>query len=114
MSFEINDNDDVMNEINMTPLVDVMLVLLIIFIITIPVVQHAVKVELEPGEVGVPEWENDARPGLSDSRRADAAFFAWSGHGVALLIPQGTSRTLDALAPVTNTRLNRGGREGLP
>ena len=46
MSFEINDNnDDVMNEINMTPLVDVMLVLLIIFI-TIPVVQHAVKVEL--------------------------------------------------------------------
>ena len=47
MSFDINDNnDDVMNEINMTPLVDVMLVLLIIFIITIPVVQHAVKVEL--------------------------------------------------------------------
>jgi biopolymer transport protein ExbD len=47
MSFEINDqDDDVMNEINMTPLVDVMLVLLIIFIITIPVVQHAVKVEL--------------------------------------------------------------------
>jgi biopolymer transport protein ExbD len=46
MSFEINDNDDVMNEINMTPLVDIMLVLLIIFIITIPVVQHAVKVEL--------------------------------------------------------------------
>jgi biopolymer transport protein ExbD len=46
MSFEVNDNDEVMNEINMTPLVDVMLVLLIIFIITIPVVQHAVKVEL--------------------------------------------------------------------
>jgi biopolymer transport protein ExbD len=40
MSFEV------MNEINMTPLVDVMLVLLIIFIITIPVVQHTVKVEL--------------------------------------------------------------------
>ena len=47
MSFEINENaDEVMNEINMTPLVDVMLVLLIIFMITIPVVQHAVKVEL--------------------------------------------------------------------
>ena len=41
-----DDTDEVMNEINMTPLVDVMLVLLIIFIITIPVVQHAVKVEL--------------------------------------------------------------------
>ena len=46
MSFEMNDSDEVMNEINMTPLVDVMLVLLIVFIITIPVVQHAVKVEL--------------------------------------------------------------------
>jgi biopolymer transport protein ExbD len=46
MSFEVNDSDEIMNEINMTPLVDVMLVLLIIFIITIPVVQHAVKVEL--------------------------------------------------------------------
>ena len=46
MSFEVSDSDEVMNEINMTPLVDVMLVLLVIFLITIPVVQHAVKVEL--------------------------------------------------------------------
>jgi biopolymer transport protein ExbD len=36
----------VMNEINMTPLVDVMLVLLIIFIITVPVMKHAVNVDL--------------------------------------------------------------------
>jgi biopolymer transport protein ExbD len=41
-----DDTDDVMNEINMTPLVDVMLVLLIIFIITVPVMQHAVRVDL--------------------------------------------------------------------
>ncbi len=40
------DSDDVMNEINMTPLVDVMLVLLIIFIVTIPVINHAVKIDL--------------------------------------------------------------------
>ncbi len=33
-------------EINMTPLVDVMLVLLIIFIITAPLLTHSVKVEL--------------------------------------------------------------------
>ena len=47
MSFEANDNaDEVMSEINMTPLVDVMLVLLVIFIITLPVIQHAVKVDL--------------------------------------------------------------------
>jgi biopolymer transport protein ExbD len=42
----LDDDTEVMNEINMTPLVDVMLVLLIIFIITVPVMKHAVKVEL--------------------------------------------------------------------
>ena len=41
-----DDADDVMNEINMTPLVDVMLVLLIIFIITVPVMKHAVNIDL--------------------------------------------------------------------
>ncbi len=34
-----------MSEINMTPLIDVMLVLLIIFIITLPVMTHAVKID---------------------------------------------------------------------
>lgn len=43
----LSDSDDDFNpEINTTPLVDVMLVLLIIFIITIPVMNHSVKVEL--------------------------------------------------------------------
>lgn len=40
------DETPPMAEINMTPLVDVMLVLLIVFMITLPVMQHAVKVEL--------------------------------------------------------------------
>jgi len=42
----MDDADEVMNEINMTPLVDVMLVLLIIFIITVPVMKHAVDLDL--------------------------------------------------------------------
>ena len=48
MSFDYDegDNDDVVSEINMTPLVDVMLVLLIIFIITVPVLTHSVKIDL--------------------------------------------------------------------
>lgn len=41
------DNDDAeMSEINMTPLVDVMLVLLIIFMLTMPVLTHSVKIDL--------------------------------------------------------------------
>lgn len=50
MAFGMQDSeastDEVMNEINMTPLVDVMLVLLIIFIITVPVMKHAVNIDL--------------------------------------------------------------------
>ncbi|MBV1836647.1 biopolymer transporter ExbD [Acetobacter estunensis] len=40
------DDDEVISAINTTPLVDVMLVLLIIFLITIPVATHTVKVSL--------------------------------------------------------------------
>lgn len=55
MAFGTQDeSDEVMNEINMTPLVDVMLVLLIIFIITVPVMQHAVSIDL-PRATNQPE-----------------------------------------------------------
>lgn len=42
----LNDQDEVMSEINVTPLVDVMLVLLVIFILTVPVLTHSVSVDL--------------------------------------------------------------------
>jgi biopolymer transport protein ExbD len=41
-----NDSGEPMLDINTTPLIDVMLVLLIMFIITIPVQTHAVKLDL--------------------------------------------------------------------
>jgi biopolymer transport protein ExbD len=44
------DEDTVMSEINTTPLVDIMLVLLIIFLITSPVVMHLQKITL-PSEI---------------------------------------------------------------
>ncbi|MDH3460159.1 MAG: biopolymer transporter ExbD [Burkholderiaceae bacterium] len=47
------DEDEVIASINTTPLVDVMLVLLIIFLITIPVVTHNVAVRL-PSETHQP------------------------------------------------------------
>ena len=48
MAFGTLDNNDsaVMSEINMTPLVDVMLVLLIIFIVTVPVMKHSLEIDL--------------------------------------------------------------------
>jgi biopolymer transport protein ExbD len=55
------DSDDAMlSEINTTPLVDVMLVLLIIFLITIPVVNAAVAVKL-------PQQTNHLREALPET-----------------------------------------------
>ena len=46
MNIVSEKDDEIMSEINTTPLVDVMLVLLIIFLITIPVVTTSIKVDL--------------------------------------------------------------------
>lgn len=45
-SFGSDNQNNLMSEINTTPLVDVMLVLLVIFIITAPLLTHAVKIDL--------------------------------------------------------------------
>jgi len=52
-----NDSGEPMMDINTTPLIDVMLVLLIMFIITIPIQTHAVKLDLpvnQPNQVPPP------------------------------------------------------------
>ena len=46
MNIGSEKDDEIISEINTTPLVDVMLVLLIIFLITIPVVTTSIKVDL--------------------------------------------------------------------
>jgi biopolymer transport protein ExbD len=64
-----------MAEINMIPLIDVMLVLLVIFIITAPLLTHAVKVDL-PKASSTP---NQARPDhITVSIDAAGAAF-WNG-----------------------------------
>ena len=54
------DEDEVVSAINTTPLVDVMLVLLIIFLITVPVVVTSIPVELpkERNEIRESKPEN--------------------------------------------------------
>ncbi len=47
------DSDEVLSEINITPMVDVMLVLLVVFIITAPLMTNAIKVNLPDTETTV-------------------------------------------------------------
>ena len=69
-----------MAEINVVPLVDVMLVLLIIFIITAPLLTHSVKIDLPKAE----STANITRPEhIELAIRADGSLF-WNGEPVAL------------------------------
>ena len=52
--------DDVMGEINVTPLVDVMLVLLVVFIVTAPLLTQAVHVNLPKTAETAPPEEKEA------------------------------------------------------
>lgn len=75
MHFGPSDGDDeLLTTINTTPLVDVMLVLLIIFLITIPVVTTSVKVDL-PHEVQQPRETKPDNIVLSVNARGQAFLF---------------------------------------
>ena len=50
-----SDDGTPMMEMNTTPLIDVMLVLLIMFIITVPVATHAVSIDLPQAQVTPPD-----------------------------------------------------------
>jgi biopolymer transport protein ExbD len=63
------------SEINMVPLIDVMLVLLVIFIVTAPLLTHAVKIDLPKAASEVnPTKPNNVQLGI----RADGETF-WNG-----------------------------------
>jgi biopolymer transport protein ExbD len=62
MAFSSDNSGGPMADINVTPLVDVMLVLLIIFIITAPLMSHKVKIELPEANLAQkPDDEKNAR-----------------------------------------------------
>ena len=61
MAFKTQDDgDDIMGEINVTPLVDVMLVLLVVFIVTATLITNAVHVNLPKTEETAPPDEKEA------------------------------------------------------
>ena len=59
MAFSTQDNDEVLSEINVTPLVDVMLVLLVVFIVTAPLLTNAIPINLPKTEAVAPPEQQD-------------------------------------------------------
>ncbi len=64
MAFNVNEGGDdaPMNDINVTPLVDVMLVLLIVFMITMPVLTHSIQINLPTTSSTKEQPKQDVKP----------------------------------------------------
>jgi biopolymer transport protein ExbD len=73
-----------MNDMNMTPLIDVLLVLLIMFIITIPIQTHAVKLDLP-----VDDPNNKTPPPIMPTKNkvvvSAAGQILWNGTPISLV-----------------------------
>jgi len=72
------DDGEPMMEMNTTPLIDVMLVLLIMFIITIPVQTHSVKIDL-PVDDGSPPPDVPIDPVRNKLAINDFGTITWNG-----------------------------------
>lgn len=83
-------------EINMVPLIDVMLVLLIIFMVTAPLLTHAVKVQLPQ----VSSIKNEAKPDtVTISIQADGALH-WNKEAIDDEALETKMRTAATVEPV--------------
>jgi biopolymer transport protein ExbD len=83
MSMGGTADDEPIGEMNTTPLIDVMLVLLIMFIITIPVQTHAVKIDLPANSL-----PTDPPPIKSDINKVSidpAGTVTWNGSPIDLV-----------------------------
>ncbi|MGQ9373671.1 ExbD/TolR family protein [Acinetobacter tandoii] len=72
MAISTSQDDDVVSDINITPLVDVMLVLLIVFIVTAPLLTNSVKVNLPKA---APTQSTDQNKALVISVKPNGAIF---------------------------------------
>ncbi|HUH90395.1 MAG TPA: biopolymer transporter ExbD [Lysobacter sp.] len=81
MAFSTGNNSGPMAEINVTPLVDVMLVLLIIFMITAPLMSHKIQVALPEANLDRKEDMAPEVPPITIAIEADGSVF-WNDEPV--------------------------------
>jgi biopolymer transport protein ExbD len=104
MAFSSDNSGGPMADINVTPLVDVMLVLLIIFIITAPLMSHKVKIELpETDLVQKPDEENTRMKPITVAVKEDGSLF-WNDEPITREVLE--SRLSSAAQQVPQPALN--------
>ncbi len=76
MSFDADDNEGAISNINVTPLIDVMLVLLIVFMVSVPMQTQGIelnlpqkKVKMQKDDVLIVSINHNGRITLSDGER---------------------------------------------
>ncbi len=80
MNVGSDKDDDVMLDVNMTPLIDVILVLLIMFIITIPIPNNSINIDLPNG---TPPPTNEKPPEPVTLKIDAQGKLFWNGQAVA-------------------------------
>ena len=91
------DDGSPMMEMNTTPLIDVMLVLLIMFIITIPIQTHATKLDLPPPTPNMPE---QIKPDFNQINIDFLNTIYWNDQEVTLEQLDGYLKQVGAMQPV--------------
>ncbi len=92
----MNNGDDApMSDINVTPLVDVMLVLLIVFMITMPVLTHSIPLELPTASEQAKKDQQPKEP-LRVTIGADGAYYMGAESSIKLAIEEVTVRLKEA------------------
>ena len=102
-------DDDVVSSINTTPLVDVMLVLLIIFLITIPVVTHTVPVTL-PKDRNQPTQTKPENIIIAVDKDGDMFWNEKPVSDVAVLLDRLKQIAVKVPQPEVHIRADEGGR----
>ena len=108
MAFSSGNSSGPMADINVTPLVDVMLVLLIIFIITAPLMQHKVKIDLPQTDVVAKDDDVPKVMPITVSVKEDGSLF-WNDEAITREVLE--SRLSSVAQQVPQPKLNlRGDR----
>jgi biopolymer transport protein ExbD len=98
-----NDSGEPMLDMNVTPLIDVMLVLLIMFIITIPIQTHAVKLDLPVNQTNQPPPPIDPIKNVLSINAQDQVL--WNGAPVTMSQLRSYLDTTQQMNPVPELHL---------